>query len=140
MICSDTERALFLIGSCEIRNVYENCGNDLPAACPPSAQSEGKENDRKESHHIAKLKNRFHVFAAEIDEQDTRQIIVIGRFGTDVMIHPVDENHFHASMIVTVSSQFFGWLAGIGKGIRISWLEDVREEYKAYLKEIIECE
>ena len=27
---------------------------------------------------IAKLQNRFHVSAAEIDEQDTHQIIVIG--------------------------------------------------------------
>ena len=27
---------------------------------------------------VAKLQNRFHVSAAEIDEQDTRQIIVIG--------------------------------------------------------------
>ena len=27
---------------------------------------------------IAKLQNRFHVSAAEVDEQDTHQIIVIG--------------------------------------------------------------
>ena len=27
---------------------------------------------------IAKLKNRFHVSAAEVDEQDTHQVIVIG--------------------------------------------------------------
>ena len=27
---------------------------------------------------VAKLQNRFHVSAAEIDEQDTHQIIVIG--------------------------------------------------------------
>ena len=41
-------------------------------------------------------------------------------------------------MTVTVSPQFFGWLAGIGKGIRISWPEDVREEYKQYLQGIVE--
>jgi predicted DNA-binding transcriptional regulator YafY len=63
--------------------------------------------------------------------------VVIDRFGTDVMIHPHDQEHFHAGVTVTVSPQFFGWLAGIGKGIRISWPEDVREEYKAYLKEIV---
>jgi predicted DNA-binding transcriptional regulator YafY len=64
--------------------------------------------------------------------------VVIDRFGTDVMIHPHDEEHFHAGMTVTVSPQFFVWLAGIGKGIRISWPEDVREEYKQYLQEIVE--
>ncbi|QTE72235.1 DUF503 domain-containing protein [Clostridiales bacterium FE2011] len=31
----------------------------------------------------AKLQNRFHVSAAEIDEQDTHQIIVIGRTSCD---------------------------------------------------------
>ncbi len=63
--------------------------------------------------------------------------VVIDRFGTDVMIHPHDEEHFHAGVTVTVSPQFFGWLAGIGKGIWISWPEDVREEYKAYLRDIL---
>lgn len=49
-----------------------------------------------------------------------------------------DQEHFHAGVTVTVSPQFFGWLAGIGKGIRISWPEDVREEYKQYLQGIVE--
>ena len=40
-------------------------------------QPEGKANDRKESI-VARLQNRFHVSAAEIEEQDTHQIIVIG--------------------------------------------------------------
>ena len=57
---------------------------------------------------------------------------------TDVMIHPHKESLFYATVTVTVSPQFFGWLAGIGKGIRISWPEDVREEYKQYLQGIID--
>ena len=65
--------------------------------------------------------------------------VVIDRFGTDVMIHPHDQEHFHAGVTVTVSPQFFGWLAGIGKGIRISWPEDVREAYKQYLQGIVDC-
>ena len=64
--------------------------------------------------------------------------VVIDRFGTDVMIHPYDEEYFHAGVTVTVSPQFFGWLAGIGKGIRISWPEDVREAYKQYLQGIVD--
>ena len=64
--------------------------------------------------------------------------VVIDRFGTDVMIHPHDKEHFHAGVTVTVSPQFFGWLAGIGNGIRISWPEDVREAYKQYLLAIID--
>ena len=66
--------------------------------------------------------------------------VVIDRFGTDLMIFPHDDEHFRVSVTVTVSPQFFGWLAGIGKGIRISWPEDVREEYKAYLKGILDSD
>ena len=64
--------------------------------------------------------------------------VVIDRFGTDVMIHPHDKEHFHASVTAAISPQFFGWLAGIGEGIRISWPEDVREKYKEYLQRIID--
>ena len=64
--------------------------------------------------------------------------IILDRFGTDVMMHPHDENHFHVAVTVAVSRQFFGWLAGIGKGIRISWPAAVREEYRSYLQDIIE--
>ena len=63
--------------------------------------------------------------------------VVIDRFGTDVMMRPYDREHFHASVTVTISPQFFGWLAGIGKGIKICRPEDVREEYREYLREII---
>ena len=64
--------------------------------------------------------------------------VVIDRFGTDVIMQPYEKDKFHASVTVTISPQFFGWLAGLGTGIRISWPDDVREEYKAYLKEIVE--
>ena len=64
--------------------------------------------------------------------------VVIDRFGTDIMLHPYDKEHFHAGVTAAISPQFFGWLAGIGEGIRISWPEDVREEYRRYLQGIID--
>jgi len=63
--------------------------------------------------------------------------VVIDRFGTDVMMRPYNKEHFHASVTVTISPQFFGWLAGIGKGIKIFRPEDVREAYREYLRGII---
>ena len=66
--------------------------------------------------------------------------VVIDRFGTDVMMYPYDKDKFRASVEVTISPQFFGWLAGLGKGIRISWPEDVREEYKTYLRGIVDSD
>ena len=64
--------------------------------------------------------------------------VLIDRFGTDIIMAPHEENRFHAAVTVTVSPQFFGWLAGIGKGIRIRWPEDVREQYRGYLRDIVD--
>ena len=63
--------------------------------------------------------------------------VVIDRFGTDVMMHPHGEDRFRASVTVSVSPQFYGWLAGLGGMVSISSPEDVREEYRAYLQRLI---
>ena len=64
--------------------------------------------------------------------------VVIDRFGMDIMMHPWEDDKFHARVTVTVSPQFFGWLAGLGKGVTIYSPADVKEEYREYLKGIIE--
>lgn len=57
--------------------------------------------------------------------------VLIDRFGQEVWMHPVDEDHFHARVDVMVSNQFFGWLAGLGGGARIvepAWVEKAWRE------------
>ena len=39
---------------------------------------------------------------------------------------------------VSVSTQFFGWLTGIGSGMRIVGPEEVRQQYKEYLQDVIQ--
>lgn len=63
--------------------------------------------------------------------------VIIDTFGTDVALRADGENHFIARADVVVSSQFFGWLAGLGARVEILSPEDVREEYKDYLANII---
>lgn len=60
--------------------------------------------------------------------------VVIDRFGHDVMIHKQDEEHFAIQIRVNVSSQFFGWLAGLGSGAVITSPENVRKEYTDFLE------
>ena len=64
--------------------------------------------------------------------------VVIDRFGTDAMIRPYGKDRFRASVTVSVSPQFFGWLSGLGNRVTIQSPESVREEYKTFLKEIID--
>lgn len=64
--------------------------------------------------------------------------VVIDRFGHDVWMCPHGEDHFRARVPVAVSSQFFGWITGIGSGMRIVGPEDVRQRYKEYLQNVIQ--
>ena len=51
--------------------------------------------------------------------------VVIDRFGDDVSIKPVDDDHFTATVNVAVSRQFLGWMFAIGDGLHITAPESV---------------
>lgn len=63
--------------------------------------------------------------------------VILDRFGHDVWMRPVDAEHFHAKVVVAVSPQFFGWVTGIGKGLEIEGPDNIREQYKEYLQELL---
>ncbi len=63
---------------------------------------------------------------------------VIDRFGRDMLVMPVDKNHFKITVPVAVSQQFFGWVFGLGKAVRIVEPESVKEQMKKALAEIAE--
>lgn len=64
--------------------------------------------------------------------------VVLDHFGQEIMIIGKDENHSGTHVHVNVSSQFFGWLAGLGSGITIVSPENVRREYRDFLKKALE--
>lgn len=59
--------------------------------------------------------------------------IMIDRFGTDISMRVQDEEHFLARVEVNVSEPFFGWIAGLGSGVRIVAPEKVAERFKEHL-------
>ena len=64
--------------------------------------------------------------------------VVVDRFGSDVKIVRDGESHFKATATVSVSPQFFGWLTAIGSGMVLESPVSVRNEYRAYLKSLLE--
>ena len=68
---------------------------------------------------------------------DLANYAMIDRFGRDVMVHSVDEEHFSVSAAVNVSPQFFGWLVALGKGVVIEGPEDVREEFGGWMRAVM---
>lgn len=45
--------------------------------------------------------------------------VIIDRFGKDVLLVPQDDGHFRAYVDVSVSEIFFGWVIGLGSGVKI---------------------
>lgn len=63
--------------------------------------------------------------------------VILDRFGSQLTLRELDEENCEARVSVAVSSQFFGWLAGIGTGISIAGDEELQKQYTNYLENII---
>ncbi len=64
--------------------------------------------------------------------------VIVDRFGTDVMLVPEGKERFHVNVTVKVSPQFFGWLAGLGGGVKLTKPAQVKKEFLEYLDGIRE--
>ena len=64
--------------------------------------------------------------------------VVIDRFGKDITMVPDDEKHFTIHTDIEVSPQFYGWLCGLGRGVRVVSPPEVVEEMGNYVKKIAE--
>lgn len=63
--------------------------------------------------------------------------IMIDRFGQEVPMRRLDDTYLQVRAEVNVSPQFFGWLAGLGEGVKIISPIEVAEEFKTYLQKIL---
>lgn len=64
--------------------------------------------------------------------------VVMDRFGKDVPIRKRGVNHFSVRVKVALSGQFYGWMTGLGAGARITAPDDVEEDYKEFLQQVME--
>jgi len=60
----------------------------------------------------------------------------VDRFGTDAIYMKSDDYHFEVHAKVEISDQFFGWLLGFGKKVKIISPDDTVEQFRAYLDKI----
>ena len=64
--------------------------------------------------------------------------ILLDRFGKDIPIMPLDEDHFRTVVNVAVSNQFLGWIMAIGSSVRITAPESVVEKMRAEIRRLSE--
>ena len=85
------------------------------------------------------LGSTFSMFAGESVEVKLRFDndlvgVALDRFGKDVKIVPLDDDHFTVNVRVKVQAPFFGWLFQFGTKVAIMSPENVVEEYRQLLK------
>ena len=64
--------------------------------------------------------------------------VIIDRFGKDIVISSGDENHFRTTVNVSLSSQFLGWIMGLGGKVKITGPSEVVDMMKSELKILFE--
>ena len=62
--------------------------------------------------------------------------VLIDRFGKDIIIAPVDEDHFRTTVTVAVSNHFLGWIISLGVVIKIAGPDPVVKQMQTLLKQI----
>lgn len=103
---------------------------------------EGKELFRKQDM-AAYTKKSFGMYGGEEERvkllvKNSFAGIIIDRFGKDVTMIPVDEDHFSVNVDVQVSNQFLSWVFALGDGVRIIGPESVVDRVKAEINRLKE--
>lgn len=106
-------------------------------------ETERKGEDSFKNFDLASFAKKTFGMYGGVDEEVTLECrnelagVIIDRFGHDVWLIPQGENHFKTRILVSVSPQFFGWITGIGAGMRIIGPERVKDAYRDYLKKVL---
>lgn len=64
--------------------------------------------------------------------------VFIDRFGKDITIRKVDDEHSEINVNVNVSPQFFGWIFSLGKDVKVAGPSEVVEEMKKEAEAFLE--
>ena len=85
----------------------------------------------------------FGMFAGDetkvtIEAENRLVSVFIDRFGKDIIIAPVDDEHFRTTVTVAVSKQFFGWIMGIDGDVRIVAPDSVVSQIKDEIESLAE--
>lgn len=63
--------------------------------------------------------------------------VVMDKFGTDITLHKVDEDHFSVSREVSMSRTFYAWMFQFGVRARIESPDKLTDAYKDYIKTVL---
>ena len=85
----------------------------------------------------------FGMFAGDetkvtIEAENRLVSVFIDRFGKDIIIAPIDGDHFRTTVTVAVSKQFFGWIMAIDGDVKVVAPDSVVKQIRAEIKQLAE--
>ena len=89
----------------------------------------------------AYVKQHFGMYGGKTERVELRFInrlldTVYDKFGKDIYCQEIDEKHFSVQVEVAITDQFFGWLCGLGRKVKIISPPPVQEKFKEHLEKI----
>ncbi len=90
----------------------------------------------------AYVKQHFGMYGGKVERVTLRFInklldTVYDKFGRENLYYTqVDDRHFTIQVEVAITDQFFGWLCGLGKQVKIVSPPPIQEKYKEHLEKI----
>ena len=72
-----------------------------------------------------------------IELQNRKCGVFIDRFGKDINFRPIDDDYSELLVDVNVSPQFFGWIFGLGKDVKVTGPDDVVTDLKKYAEDFL---
>ena len=90
----------------------------------------------------AYVKQHFGMYSGKVERVELRFInklldTVYDKFGRDNLYYQqVDNRHFSIQVEVAITDQFFGWLCGLGKQVKIISPPPIQEKFKEHLDKI----
>ena len=80
----------------------------------------------------------FDITACELTVDPDKVEIITDRFGKGATFLPFDGQQVRARVKVCKSQQFFGWVASMGRAVSIAAPQSLVEEYRDYLRFLLE--
>ena len=63
---------------------------------------------------------------------------VFDKFGTNTKLTKISEEEFEFTVSIQKSDLFFGWCCSFGKKLKLVAPQEIVEEYKNYIKDLLE--
>lgn len=73
-----------------------------------------------------------------IEAENRLVSVFIDRFGKDIIIAPIDDEHFRTTVTVAVSKQFFGWIMAIDGDVKVVAPDNVVRQIRAEINRLAE--